>query len=145
MTPRDIVLEQIHHRQTFPIPFTLEFEGAVDLRLDEYYGGKQWRKRLTPYIINQAVVDTIREKQINDIHTRDAFGGLWRHDQRPFHLEQPAMNEPSFENYTFPNADVFLDAEQKKSAMKASHPNFFISSIIKYLCLLITVIDYKGQ
>ena len=30
MTPRDIVLEQIHHRPTNPVPYTLGFEGDVD-------------------------------------------------------------------------------------------------------------------
>jgi len=29
MTPRDIVLEQLHHRETSPVPFKLDFEGDV--------------------------------------------------------------------------------------------------------------------
>ena len=132
MTAREIVLEQIHHRETFPIPFTLGFEGDVEQRLDEYYGGKAWQNWLTPYIVSLMAVDTVREEQISDSHTRDIFGGIWRNDRRPFHLEQPALIAPSFENYIFPDADAFLDDDQKKSAQKAfeDHPESFRVAVI---------------
>ena len=47
MTPREMVLAQIHHQETSPIPYTLGFEDGVDEQLDDYYGGPQWRERLT--------------------------------------------------------------------------------------------------
>ena len=48
MTPRDIVMEQIHHRATRPIPYTLGFEGDVAARLTQHYGNDDWRQRLVP-------------------------------------------------------------------------------------------------
>lgn len=38
MTPREIVLEQIHHHTTKPVPYTLYFEEEVEKRLDQHYG-----------------------------------------------------------------------------------------------------------
>ena len=52
MKPRDVVLEQIGHKETRPVPFTLGFEGDVAERLDGHYGGQEWRQRLTPYIVH---------------------------------------------------------------------------------------------
>ena len=72
MTPRDIVLEQVHHRQTFPVPFTLWFEGDVAERLDGHYGGTSWRERLTPYIVGAGSVDTMGKKPAGDGYERDA-------------------------------------------------------------------------
>ena len=50
MTPRDIVLEQIHHHETQPVPYTLAFEREVDERLDRHFGSADWRKRIVPYM-----------------------------------------------------------------------------------------------
>lgn len=115
MIPREIVLEQIHHRETFPVPFKLDFEGDVAERLDRYYGSSDWRERLTPYLQIIEGIDTIQEKPISESHTRDVFGGIWRQDRRSSHLEQPALKSPSFEGYHFPNMNVFWNEEQRES------------------------------
>jgi len=52
MKPRDIVLGQIHHRETSPLPFTLGFEQGVDTRLDQHCGTGSWREWRPPYIVN---------------------------------------------------------------------------------------------
>ena len=44
MTPREIVLEQIQHHPTNPVPYTLEFEGDVAERLTEHYGSDSWQE-----------------------------------------------------------------------------------------------------
>jgi uroporphyrinogen decarboxylase len=118
MIPRDIVLEQIRHHETSPVPFNLDFEGDVAERLDAYYGGTQWRQRLTPYLKIIEGIDTILEKPISDTHTRDVFGGIWRHDRRPFHLEAPALKTSSFSGYAFPTLDTFWTQEKKQSVEK---------------------------
>ena len=88
MTPREIVLEQISHRSTSPVPYTVSFEGdVVGKRLDEHYGGREWRRRLTPYLVNSSAVETVHAQNISDTYTRDAYGILWRHDQPQVHLE----------------------------------------------------------
>jgi len=40
MKPREIVLEQIHHGETNPVPYTLSFEEEVGRRLDRHFGGE---------------------------------------------------------------------------------------------------------
>ena len=118
MAPRDYVLEQILHRETNPVPYTLGFEGSVEAQLDEYYGTDRWRDRLTPYMVRVATldIDTVQKNRVSETHFRDAFGALWRDDRRPFHLVEPALKAPSFDGFTFPSADRFLvDLEKRKA------------------------------
>ncbi|HEX9975199.1 MAG TPA: uroporphyrinogen decarboxylase family protein [bacterium] len=118
MNPREIVMEQIHHHETFPVPFALDFEGDVAERLDIYYGGTSWRERLTPYLKIIEGVDTILEKPVSDAHTRDAFGSIWRHDLRPMYLTDPALKIPSFNNYKFPDLDIFWNEARRKKVVQ---------------------------
>ena len=119
MQPREIVLESIHHRQPPEVPYTLGFEGDVEQRLDAYYGGAHWRERLTRYIWSVAAVDTDLKVPIDDVYTRDAYGGIWREDRRPWHLERPPLARPTFEGYTFPAPEVFLRPDWKEDARQA--------------------------
>jgi len=109
MTMRDIVLAQIHHEETPQVPYTLGFEGDVAERLDAYYGGTEWRERLKPYIVSVAVVDNAKKEptEREGFH-RDPYGSVWRMDRRPFHLEQPALPEPSLEGYRWPSPEEFF-------------------------------------
>jgi uroporphyrinogen decarboxylase len=118
MKPRDAVLEQIHHRQTRPIPYSLPMEDDVAERVDAHYGGRDWRKRLTPYLVSVAAVEDNPKEPISDTHERDAYGGIWRTDRRPMHLETPPLPEPSFEGYDFPAAEAFFRPESKANAQK---------------------------
>lgn len=127
MKPRDLVLEQIHHRPTRPVPFTLSFEGDVADRLDAHYGGGRWRDGLVPYIASAAPVDTMAKEPIEGGLARDVFGTLWRLDKRPFHLQRPAMAAPSFDGYDFPSPERFYKAETEAAARKtlAARPDSF--------------------
>lgn len=127
MKPRDYVLAQIHHHETHPVPYSLAFDDGTDTMLDDYYGSPAWRERLIPYMVNVGGVDTIQHEPVDDIHERDAFGGLWRLDRRPWHLERPPLQEPSFDNYDFPTPDRFLNTTLKQSARKVmeAHPDSF--------------------
>ncbi|MHC4503231.1 MAG: hypothetical protein ACYTFI_08005, partial [Planctomycetota bacterium] len=99
MKPRDVVLEQIHHRETRPVPYTLGIEDEVAERLDEHYGGRSWRERLVPYIVGVGAVNTDPREELPDGRVRDVYGGIWRTDMRPEHLETTPLAEPSFEGY----------------------------------------------
>lgn len=118
MTLRDIVLAQIHHEETRPVPFTLPMEGNVAEQLNEHYGGPDWRKRLTPYIVRVQAVETMKREPISDSHARDPYGSIWRIDRRPYHLETPPLPEASLTGYTFPAAESFFHPEQKEEAKK---------------------------
>jgi hypothetical protein len=65
MTPREIVLEQIQHRDTARTPYTLAFEEEVRDRLDEHYGGEAWREDINGYIrISQRVERPLNSENI---------------------------------------------------------------------------------
>lgn len=118
MTPRDIVIAQIRHRETGVVPYTMPFDEALGVRLDEHYGGPAWRARLTPYIVTVSAVDTDPKQILDATYYRDAYGGLWRQDRRPCHLEKPPLAAPSFDGYAFPAPEAFFRAEQKEAARK---------------------------
>jgi len=109
MTPCEIVLEQIHHRETAEIPYTLAFEPEVGSRLDQHFGGDAWRSRLAPYIVQCGSVARLPNEKIDDTHHRDAFGTVWRTDELPSSVVEPGLKAPSFQGYTFPAAKTFID------------------------------------
>jgi len=123
MKPVDIVLEQIYHHETSPIPYTISFEGDVIERVNKYYGGTEWRSRLTPYMISVSAVDTDIREPIDDVYHRDAYGGIWRIDRRPWHLERPPLSKPSFDGYEFPEPEKFFRPEWKKKAFEVCKNN----------------------
>ena len=57
MTPRDIILNQIHHHETQPVPYTLYFEGDIAEQLDAHYGDAQWRERIQTFIMDKTKKD----------------------------------------------------------------------------------------
>ena len=116
MTPRDVILAAIDHKENRPVPYTLPFEQNVGERLNEHYGGPDWRKRLTPYIVRVQAVQTNNREPISDTHSKDPYGAVWRMDRRPHHLETPPLPEPSLEGYTFPSAESFFRPEEKEKA-----------------------------
>ena len=123
MKPREIILDQIGHRETSPVPFTLGFEGDVAERLDGHYGNSQWRQQLTPYMTSVSAVETLAREIIDDTKVRDLYGAVWRLDRRPWHLEQPPLAEPSLEGYTFPEPERFFRPEWKERARKTCEEN----------------------
>jgi len=113
MTPREIVLEQIHHRRTPTVPYTLRFEGDIDEQLNAHYGGDDWRDRLTTYIIRVGAVETNVSEPVDDEHFRGGFGELWRSDRRPWHLETPPLAAPTLDGYDFPTPESFFRPDWK--------------------------------
>ena len=107
MTHREYVLAAIDHEQTNRVPYTLDFEDEPAADLDAYLGSPAWRGRLQNCMHGVGYVDAVSETPIDGAHYRDAFGSEWRGDKRPFHLEKPAMAEPSFDGIEWPTIDDF--------------------------------------
>ena len=124
MTPREIVLQQIHHRETDPVPYTLPFEPEVATRLDAHFGSEACRQRLVPYMAHCGSVARFPSETLDDAHYRDAFGTVWRSDEIPPVVVEPGLKAPSFEGYAFPTAaavlDLALEAETKKRVCESS-------------------------
>ena len=123
MTLREIVLSQVRHRETRPVPFTMPCEPPVAAMLDAHYGGNRWRGMIPPYIVSILHVDTLQEVPIDAGHARDGFGAIWRTDRLPWHLEKPPLTEPSFRNYRFPDSAQFTDPIQThvEEAIRKAH------------------------
>ncbi len=119
MTPREIVLGQVRHQETVPVPYTLAFEQGVEARLDEHFGGKAWRGRLVPYIAQCGSVARPAHERLDDVHYRDAFGTVWRTDKLPPAVVEPGLKAPTFEGYSFPPAGAFLDPAAKADISRA--------------------------
>lgn len=128
MTPREIMLAQIQHQETEQVPYTLPFEPTVGLRLDEHYGGTAWRQRLKPYVVGVGAVDTDVREPLDEGRARDGYGGIWRVDRRPWHLEVPPLSSPSFDGYEFPKPEKFFRPDWKEKAWKTcqEHQDSFL-------------------
>jgi uroporphyrinogen decarboxylase len=136
MKPREIVLEQIRHRETPQVPYTLAFEEEVGTRLDEHYGGEAWRERIVPYITHCGGVTSSPNEKLDDAHHRDAFGTVWRTDVLPTAVVEPGLKVPSLQDYAFPSAEDFYDQEVKAATVervKASSDSFTI--VTPVICL----------
>ncbi|MFH1708518.1 MAG: uroporphyrinogen decarboxylase family protein [Planctomycetota bacterium] len=127
MKPRDIVLGQIRHHDTVPVLYTLGFEPDVEARLNAHFGGDAWHKKLVPYMASCGGVCKSANVKIDDTHHRDAFGTVWRTDSLPSSVVERGLKAPTFEGYTFPSADMFLDPAAKAETKKriAASPDSF--------------------
>jgi len=128
MTPKEIVLAQIDHQETDPIPFTLRFEEGVDERLDEHYGTTAWRDKMPAYIVHVTTIDSDRPSPIDDRTYRDAFGSVWSTAGRPMHLLEPGLKAPSLDGYDFPSWEIFVDENLREQALEtcAKYADSFI-------------------
>jgi uroporphyrinogen decarboxylase len=118
MNPRHIVLEQIRHHETVPVPYTLAFEQDVYDRLDRHFGGDAWRGKVIPYIKGCGGVARPPDEKIDAAHYRDAFGTVWRTDQLVPVVVEPGLKAPSFDGYAFPFADSFLNGDVKRETVR---------------------------
>jgi len=118
MRPREIVLEQIHLRETAQIPYSLAFEEDVGVRLDEHFGDDDWRGRLVRYMAQCGGAARSPNEELDATHHRDAFGTVWRTDELPPVVVEPGLKAPSFRDYAFPSIDTFLDPTAKADARK---------------------------
>jgi uroporphyrinogen decarboxylase len=132
LTSRDLIVEQINHRDTDPIPVTISLESALAARIDEYYGSPEWRHRICNDIVVVWPLDASKYEQVDDKHHKDAFGNLWRTDLLPRHLEEPALSSPTLEGYDWPASETFFDQDRYAHAehVCATHRDKFIAANI---------------
>jgi uroporphyrinogen decarboxylase len=116
MKPRDVVIEQIRHRETERVPYTLAFDQVVGERLDRHFGGAEWRSQIVPYVARCGGVARPSTEKIDETHHRDAFGTVWRTDGASPAVVEPGLEAPSFEGYSFPPVDSFVSAEAAAEA-----------------------------
>jgi uroporphyrinogen decarboxylase len=128
LSPKKTVVNQIRHRETPRVPYTISYEEEVAVRIDAYYGSDSWRNGFIPYMVGVSAVDTDYKEEIGNGRVRDAYGGIWRTDRRPWHLEQPPLGAPTFAGYDFPKPEAFFRPENKKRGYQTceEHPDSFV-------------------
>jgi len=115
MNAKQLVYAQIQHQETDPVPYTLDFEGEVDLALDNHYGSANWRERIQPAILRiPAPVPWVDESVVP--RYVDPYGTIWRTDRRPHYVETVPLVEADLDRYRFPDMEVFFTAEWREQA-----------------------------
>ncbi|NLS76806.1 MAG: hypothetical protein GXY76_06050 [Chloroflexi bacterium] len=114
---KDLVVAQIAHRETQPVPYCLGMEKDVAARLDEHYGSDRWRSLLQNAIVSWGIPNTIVGSGDSSGHFTDLFGSVWQVDRRPFHLVEPVLREPSLTGYRFPDLEAFFVPGWKEEAL----------------------------
>lgn len=102
MKPRDLVLAQLRHEETDPIPYVLDWREDVWDRLDAHYGGTAWREGLNPYIANCGAVAHLPRVPLDEHRYRDAFGTIWDSSRGRGVVVEPGLRSRSFDGYQFP-------------------------------------------
>ncbi|MFC1718500.1 uroporphyrinogen decarboxylase family protein [Candidatus Poribacteria bacterium] len=112
MSWRDDVLAVMQHKEVHPIPFTLGIDGGIAEKMDEHYGTSDWRKKLVPYIAGVGGVPYIPfTEAIDENHSYDAYGGIWRNDLNIPHHTQVALSEPDLDGLNMPEPSKILPPE----------------------------------
>ncbi|MBE0699960.1 MAG: hypothetical protein IH586_23790 [Anaerolineaceae bacterium] len=118
-TKRELVIEQIQHRETQPIPYVLGVEDEVARELDAYWGSPDWRTR-----IDNAIADVpmphpdlgIAEWEQGVLHS-DLFGSQWITNGTLTHLEEWPLQEASLKDFTFPAVEDCFTPGWEDAAM----------------------------
>lgn len=110
MTAREIVKARFAHKPTDTTPYVVHFEDALDRKLRDYYKDPNWREaRLRSFMCEHLFVDTVGMEAIDAVYARDAWGALWRMDQKPWSLDKPTAPAPSFDAFDLPSSKPFVD------------------------------------
>ena len=117
MTPREFVIEQISHRETRPVPYTLHMSESVADELNVHYGGEQWRDRITKYLdVIPIVAYHPAPVDLDENHFRDACGGVWRNDKNVHHQISMPLENPSLQELVLPAPEKLITPAGLKCA-----------------------------
>jgi len=83
--------------------------GTID-KLNHYYGDASWQNGIRNFLNWLPVIDTIGLTNLIENRQTDAFGTLWKISPHGVLThEKPALDAPSFNNFTWPAQSVFTD------------------------------------
>lgn len=125
---KQIVIDQINHRETSVVPYTLSFEGDVAERLDAHYGTDAWRAQLDQAICHAPIPALGVDLEVTPTVT-DPYGTTWQTNRRPFHQLEAPLKEPSLQGFAFPDIDDYVsDAylAQARAAIEAAPDRFWV-------------------
>ena len=109
MTPRERVLAAVNHQETDFVPWQFSIEEEPARRLDDHYGGPQWREWVVNHYYSVGV-DWGHVRETGGVW-RDKWGTAWR-DKNIFHITEPVLPEPTLKGYHLPTVDEMLPEEE---------------------------------
>lgn len=124
-TQRELVIEQIRHHETQPIPYVLEVDEEVGLQLDHHWGSPDWRAKIDNAIAYLPAPHDdlgIGNWEHGVIHT-DLFGAKWLTNGTLTHLEEPPLKEASLKGFIFPAVDDCFAEGWEDAALAAIEAN----------------------
>jgi len=101
MLPRQVVLDAIAHKETDVIPYILSIHADIWKKLDEHFGGRENFPKHEAFMAG-AGCKWRGSEELPGNRFRDIFGSVWQQGNI-FHLEEPALKEPSLKGYRFPS------------------------------------------
>jgi len=107
MTKREIVKHALLHKKTAEIPYYLKFAAPVCVRLKEHFGAEDIEEAVGNYLVSFTLGrgKGFAPKELPGRLYYDEFGCLWRGAENNVgQVEVPALQEPTLENYDFPDA-----------------------------------------
>ena len=122
------VYAALRHEPAGAVPYCLRYDEPVDgiatgLALDQYYGGKHWRQYLRNYICLSAGAVDGKFGPTADGYRKCVYGCTWRVDQKPVHLVEPILKEPSLKGYRFPDPDLLFPGDWEHAARQTIATN----------------------
>ena len=120
MTRKELVISQIEHIETTPVPYVLGFEEGcgIELKLDDYFGTSRWRAWLDNAVISLPVVS---RKLVFDRRAEewtDLYGSRWRPATHPSEPVEHALKEPSLKGFSLPKVDELIDGDWQDRALR---------------------------
>lgn len=120
MASKERVVAQIEHQETDYVPYTIGFEEGVAERLDDYYGGDDWRNLIDNAIrIVPPPNRFLTEYSYVEKYWTDLYGSVWRVDCRPAHLVEPVLKAPSLDGFALPDVNTLFDPDWEEKVRQA--------------------------
>lgn len=115
MTRREAVVSEINHKETWPMPYTLDWSPEAAQALTRFYGRDDWSGRVTNYI--RGVTSPGGGMPVEPGQACDAYGTLWLAGPEVQMVIQPAITETSgIASYRFPDPESLYPVERRAAA-----------------------------
>ncbi len=117
MTKREAVISEINHKETWPMPYTLDWSPEAAEALSRYYGRDDWSHHVANYI--RGVTAPGGGMPVDPGEARDAYGTLWLAGPEVQMVIGPAIKDTSdIASYRFPDPQSLYPAERRAAAVQ---------------------------
>lgn len=130
MNRRERVISALEHKETYPVPFSLDFTQQEKARVASYLGDEHFAEK-----INNHISSTYYDGHLHEISPgfwQDDFGVVWNRtgaDKDIGVVDHIILTEPSLSNYRFPDLDPDQIHREYQALMDRRDDTFKLGSI----------------